>query len=75
MASLVLIVFTAGSADRVDVLFGVSYSVQIWVYRVLVLIGPPLVFLVTWRICGELVDGERVQQDRHAAEREARARV
>ena len=74
MASLVLIVFTAGSADRVDVLFGVSYSAQIWVYRVLVLVGPPLVFLVTWRICHELVDGERVQQERHAA-REKHAHV
>ena len=75
MVSLVLIVFLAGSADRVDVLFGVSYSAQIWVYRVLVLVGPPLVFLVTWRLCRELVAGEHVRRERQAAEAEARAGV
>ena len=75
MAAFVLIVFLAGSADRVDVLFGVSYAMQVWVYRVLLLIGPPLVFLVTWRACRELVAGEQVERARRADEAEARAGV
>jgi len=67
MVSWVLIVFAAGSADRVAVLFGISYSAQMWVYRVLALVGPLVALLVTRRVCVELVEGERRELLRRAA--------
>ena len=63
--------FVSGSADRVYVLFGISYASQIWFYRVAVWVIPLIVFFVTKRVCEELRDGERVARVRHAAEREA----
>jgi ubiquinol-cytochrome c reductase cytochrome b subunit len=73
--SFVFIVFVAGSADRVDVLFGISYSTQIWVYRVLVFVVPPLALLLTHRICKELVASDRVERVRKAAEAESSSHV
>ena len=73
MLTWVFLVFLAGSADRVDVLFDVGYTGQIWVYRVLVFVLPPLAGLVTYRICRELRAGERVQHERERAEEEAHA--
>jgi ubiquinol-cytochrome c reductase cytochrome b subunit len=73
--SFVFIVFVAGSADRVAVLFGISYSNQIWVYRVLVFVVPPAALLVTHRVCKELVAGESVERVRKAAEAESSSRV
>src|SRR5581483_11342890 len=68
----VFVVFVAGSADRVDVLLGLGYQTQTWVYRVLVFAAPPAAGLVAYRICGELRAGERVERARTRAEREAR---
>ena len=44
------------------VLFGVSYTAQIWAYRVLFFVAPVVAFLVTRRVCRELVAGERVEE-------------
>ncbi|MBV8395610.1 MAG: ubiquinol-cytochrome c reductase cytochrome b subunit, partial [Actinobacteria bacterium] len=66
-------VFFAGASDRVDVLFGLSYTAQIEVYRVLVWVLPVLVGGITYRVCLELKAGERVEKERKRAEREARA--
>ena len=65
---LVFLVFLAGSADRVAVLFGFSYSVQIWLYRVLFFVGPVVAAVVAYRVCVELQRGERVERERHVAE-------
>jgi ubiquinol-cytochrome c reductase cytochrome b subunit len=65
---LVFLVFLAGSADRVAVLFGLSYSVQIWLYRVLFFVGPVVAAVVAYRVCVELQRGERVERERHVAE-------
>ena len=67
----VLLVFFAGSADRATVAFSLGYSQQIWVYRVIVWVIPPLVFLLTRRVCRELQEGERVDRDRAEAEAQA----
>jgi ubiquinol-cytochrome c reductase cytochrome b subunit len=67
----VFLIFLAGSADRVDVLFGLDYRAQIWAYRVLVWVLPAIVLVVTRRICLELQAGERVARERKRAEREA----
>jgi ubiquinol-cytochrome c reductase cytochrome b subunit len=68
----VVLVFLAGGSDRVDVLFGISYTSQIWVYRVIVWVFPVLFGVVAWRFCKELQAGGRVLADRHRAEAESR---
>jgi ubiquinol-cytochrome c reductase cytochrome b subunit len=68
----VLLVFLAGSADRVDVLFNITYTSQIWVYRVLVFVGPVVAALVAYRVCVALQRGEAVEHERKQAEHEAR---
>jgi ubiquinol-cytochrome c reductase cytochrome b subunit len=69
----VIVVFLAGSSDRVDVLFGLSYSLQIWVYRVLFFVGPIVATMIAYRVCVELRAGEAVDLNREQAEAEARA--
>jgi ubiquinol-cytochrome c reductase cytochrome b subunit len=61
----VFLIFMSGSADRVDVLFGLDYATQIWVYRVVVWLVPVIAFLVTKRVCDELRAGERIARRRH----------
>ncbi|MFL5928607.1 MAG: cytochrome bc complex cytochrome b subunit [Gaiellaceae bacterium] len=58
----VFLVFMSGSADRVTVWLGISYTAQIWVYRVAAVILPVIVFFATRRICRELTGWERVQR-------------
>ena len=70
--SLVFLVFLAGSADRVDVMFGLSYSAQIWLYRVLFFAGPVIAALLAYRTCVELQRGEQLDRRRKLAERAAR---
>jgi ubiquinol-cytochrome c reductase cytochrome b subunit len=67
----IFLVFVVGSADRVYVLFGLSYRGQIWAMRFLVWVIPIVVAVITKRICEELRAGERVEARRHAAEAEA----
>jgi len=55
----VFLIFVSGSADRVDVLFGIDYATQIWVYRVAIWVVPVIALFVTKRVCDELVAGER----------------
>jgi ubiquinol-cytochrome c reductase cytochrome b subunit len=66
-------VFFAGASDRVYVLFGLSYTAQIWVYRVLVWVLPVVVGVIAYRVCVELQRGEHVERERKRAEAEARA--
>ena len=62
----VFLVFMAGSADRVYVWLGLSYSHQIWGYRVAVLVLPVVAFFVTRRVCRELLAGEITAAERHS---------
>jgi ubiquinol-cytochrome c reductase cytochrome b subunit len=68
----VFLVFVFGTADRVDVFFGLSYVGQLWVYRVLVWVLPLLAGVFTFRLCRGLQDVDRVEHDKHEAEKEAR---
>jgi ubiquinol-cytochrome c reductase cytochrome b subunit len=68
----VFLTFMAGSADRVDVLFGIPYSRQIWIYRVIVWVGPLVVGAIAKRVCEELLRGEQAHAVRRAAIAEAR---
>ena len=67
----VFLIFLAGSGDRFFVTFGLSYSLQIWIFRVLVFVAPAIALVVTKRVCDELRAGERVDSERKAAEAEA----
>jgi ubiquinol-cytochrome c reductase cytochrome b subunit len=69
----IFLVFAVGSADRVYVLFGLSYRGQIWAMRFLVWVIPIIVGVITKRVCDELREGEKVEARRHAAEAEATA--
>jgi ubiquinol-cytochrome c reductase cytochrome b subunit len=60
MLTWVFVVFLAGSADRVFVSFGLSYRIQLEVYRVLVWVLPILVLLLVRRLCLELQAAERM---------------
>jgi hypothetical protein len=72
MVTWVLLVFIAGSSDRVYVWLNVSYTSQIDVYRVLVFAIPLLTAALAYRVCEELVAGEEVEANEHRAEAEAR---
>lgn len=56
--TLVLTVLFAGASDRVFVQTDFDYRSQIWAYRVLVLVLPPLVGWIALRVCRELRDSE-----------------
>jgi quinol---cytochrome-c reductase cytochrome b subunit len=68
MVTWVFLVFVAGSADRVDLMLGLSYTGQIWFYRVAIFVAPPVAGLVAYRTCQELRRGELVERDRALAE-------
>jgi quinol---cytochrome-c reductase cytochrome b subunit len=67
----VFLVFMAGSADRVYVFLGLSYSHQIWAYRIAVVVLPIVTFFVTRRVCRELLAGEVVREIQKAAKEKA----
>jgi len=71
LVTWVFLIFFAGSGDRIFVTFGLSYSLQIWIFRVLVVVAPVVVLVVTKRVCDGLRAGEVVEADRRAAEAEA----
>jgi ubiquinol-cytochrome c reductase cytochrome b subunit len=69
----IFVVFVAGAADRMFVLFGLSYEGQIWAFRVLVWVLPVVALLVTKRVCEELLRGEVVEVRRRLVEAEPAA--
>jgi ubiquinol-cytochrome c reductase cytochrome b subunit len=71
----VFIVFFAGAADRLFVSFGLSYSAQMWVYRVLACVLPLVMLFVTRRWCLALQESERIRHTRELAESEARGQL
>jgi ubiquinol-cytochrome c reductase cytochrome b subunit len=66
----IFVVFLAGAADRMFVLFGISYQAQIWVFRVLVWVLPVVALFVTKRVCEELLRGEVIEVRRKVVEAE-----
>jgi len=68
----IALVFIAGGADRIQVLFGVSYTTQVWIFRVAIWVLPIVVGLIAYRVCVELQRGELVERQRKRAEAAAR---
>jgi ubiquinol-cytochrome c reductase cytochrome b subunit len=50
----VALIFLAGASDRLFYQFGIPYTSQVHIFRALVLIGPPLAFVVAKKVCDEL---------------------
>jgi ubiquinol-cytochrome c reductase cytochrome b subunit len=56
--SLVLVVFAAGSADRLFFQFGFAYEGAIWFFRGAFFVVPVLTYALTRRICAQLARAE-----------------
>jgi quinol---cytochrome-c reductase cytochrome b subunit len=69
------LIFVAGSADRMYVFLGLSYSGQIWFYRVALVVLPFAAYAVTRRVCLALQDAERIAADHRLAATEGAARA
>ena len=67
----VFLIFFAGAADRIYVFLGISYVSQIWAFRVLVVVLPIVVLVVTRKVCLALQRAERIEAEQEAAEQEA----
>ena len=57
--SAIIVVFAAGSADRLFVVFTYSYQGAIDFFRIAFFVVPVIVYLLTKRICSELARSER----------------
>jgi ubiquinol-cytochrome c reductase cytochrome b subunit len=66
----VFLPFVAGSSDRIYVTFGLPYIPQIWAFRIVAMVAPPLAGLIAYWVCRELQEGERVERRRKRAEAE-----
>ena len=66
----IFVVFLAGAADRMFVMFDLSYRGQIWAFRVLVWVLPVVALFVAKRVCEELLRGEVVEVRRKLVEAE-----
>jgi len=64
----VVLVFFAGSSDRIFVFLGVSYTAQVWFWRFAIWVIPLVVAAVTARWCRALQRVEAVEAQRAAAE-------
>ncbi len=69
----VILIFIFGAADRIYVLLGVSYQLQLWIFRVLVFVLPLAVLFLTRAICLNLQRLEEHDREEHRAEEEAEA--
>jgi ubiquinol-cytochrome c reductase cytochrome b subunit len=72
--SFVFLVFVFGAADRLYVLLGITYNVQLLVFRIGLVVVPAVLFVVTRRWCRALQVADRVEETQHEAEAESRAR-
>ncbi|HWE34172.1 MAG TPA: cytochrome b N-terminal domain-containing protein [Solirubrobacteraceae bacterium] len=69
--SWVFLIFAFGAADRLFVLWGLSYNTQLTMFRIGIWAIPAILFVVVRRICRELQAADRIEQGREQAEHEA----
>ena len=69
----IVVVLIAGAADRAYVTFGITYTSQLWAFRVAVWVLPLLALAITHRVCVELKRGELVEAVRERAKEEVEA--
>jgi ubiquinol-cytochrome c reductase cytochrome b subunit len=69
--SWVFLVFSFGAADRIYVLWGISYNVQLFIFRIAVWVVPAILFVVVRRWCRALRLAEAIEEIQEAGERRA----
>jgi ubiquinol-cytochrome c reductase cytochrome b subunit len=69
--SWVFLIFVFGAADRLFVLFGLSYDLQLYVFRIGIWVVPLVLFFLTRRVCRDLQAADRVEAVQEAAEEES----
>ena len=67
----VFLIFAFGAADRLFVLWGLSYNTQLTMFRIGIWVIPAILFVIVRRICRELQAADRIEQVREQAEHEA----
>ncbi|HUN77579.1 MAG TPA: cytochrome bc complex cytochrome b subunit [Solirubrobacteraceae bacterium] len=70
-ASFIFLVFAFGAADRLYVLFDTSYETLLTIFRIAIWVVPAILFVLTRRLCRELREDDRIEEDREAAITEA----
>jgi ubiquinol-cytochrome c reductase cytochrome b subunit len=70
--SWVFLIFAFGAADRIFVLWGLSYNAQLYIFRIGIWVVPAVLFFVVRRLCRELQASDRIEEVREQAEEEAR---
>ncbi|HLI60559.1 MAG TPA: cytochrome b N-terminal domain-containing protein [Solirubrobacteraceae bacterium] len=75
LLSWVFLIFLFGAADRILVLWGLSYQLQLYLFRVGIWLVPAILFVVTRRWCLALQAAEQLEEGREVAEERARQRV
>jgi ubiquinol-cytochrome c reductase cytochrome b subunit len=70
----IFLIFAFGAADRVFVLFELSYNTQLYIFRIAIWIVPLLLFFVVRRFCRELQKAEQIDEEQELAEEEAQRR-
>jgi ubiquinol-cytochrome c reductase cytochrome b subunit len=67
----VFLIFAFGAADRIFVLFGLSYNTQLYIFRIAIWVVPLVLFFGVRRFCRELQAAERIDEVQEEAEEEA----
>jgi quinol---cytochrome-c reductase cytochrome b subunit len=67
----VFLIFVFGAADRVYVLFGVTYETLLNISRIVIWAVPPVLFVVVRAVCRELNESDEIERERERAEEEA----
>ncbi len=70
LLAFVMLVFVFGAADRMFVLWDLDYNTQLYIFRFALIIVPPVVFFAARGWCRQLQAGDRLEEDREAAEHE-----
>ncbi len=67
--SWVFLVFVFGAADRLYVLFGVSYETLLDSFRIAIWVVPAILFVLVRRVCRELQRADEIEREQARAER------
>ena len=70
----VFLVFIFGAADRIYVLWGLSYDTQLYIFRIGIWVIPVIMFFLARRICRDLQGADAAEAEQEAAEQEGAAR-
>ncbi len=69
--SWIFLIFVFGAADRLFVLFGLNYDLQLYIFRIGIWVVPLVLFFLTRRICRDLQAADRIESIQEEAEEEA----